>query len=172
MDEGELLAVRLPCGQRREAAVDLRETDSLGREGFDELVADADDPIRTGQLGGEILHLRYQGTNGMDVLDPQDVHGDAWCHIRIPIPVASDPGSETKRCACGIWFDTEASELMVEFVVDVRYGPCDERIEEVDHRSCLVDRGRTFDSQLIGLPHGVDQLRHPSLHTLSLGRGC
>ena len=93
----------------------------------------------------------------MDVLGLEDLKGEGRRHVGISVPVASNPCAEMEGfCGCG-HLNAEACELMLQLVVDLRYGRSEQATEEVDDGAGFIGWRWPFDSEFICLPHGVDE---------------
>ena len=171
MDVAELHAVGLPPAQALVASEGRRHHFPVRRQRLIQLVADADNSLRSAEFGGDLLDGTDELTQGVVVLNRHHLHRHFGGHVGIAVSITAHPGAEVERP--GVWGElyTEPSELVVELVEEIADNVPKHLVEVVDHRSGLVDGIGSLAPQLIGLPHEVDDFCEAPLNAILVGFG-
>ena len=147
-----LQPVRLLGVQPKVPILDLGQGGEVGFERSQQRRGDLDQSGRHGQVLAELVDDLDGITDGMVVLEADDVEGDLGSHIRVAVTVAADPGAERQRPGDRRQVDPETPQRPVELIEHVGNGAPVELVEVVDGVAGLVDGLGPGDAEIVGQP--------------------
>ena len=139
---------------------------------LEEILGNLPDAGADAQLLGEVADLLDEEFDGTPTLEVEDGERGAGRDVGVAVPVAADPGAEADWGAVGVEPFADVLEDGGHVVEELGHGVPDRLVDVVEDEAGLVEGVGSVVADLVGLPHGLDELVDAPVDARLVGRGA